>query len=43
MDKIVRNDIIGNLKSVEKITVLKIDCNARTMPVFFTNLQVIDL
>ena len=43
MDKIVRNDIKVNLTSVEKIMVFKIDYNARTMHVFFTNLQVTDL
>ena len=43
MDKIVRNDIKANLTSVEKIMVFKIDYNAQTMHVFFTNLQVIDL
>jgi len=43
MDKIVRNDIKVNLTSVEKIMVFKIDYNAQTMHVFFTNLQVADL
>ncbi len=43
MDKIVRNDIIINLISVEKIMVFKIDYNAQTMHVFFTHLQVTDL
>ena len=43
MDKIVRNDIKINLTSVEKIMVFKIDYNAQTMHVFFTNLQVTDL
>ena len=43
MDKIVRNDIKVNLTIVEKIMVFKIDYNAQTMHVFFTNLQVADL